>query len=164
MVGIYAAKLAESGQAGRSFRLMLYVELPDRIHGEILSPLGTPEVLLDGGAGRLAITLVNKRVSYVGPTQPAALAPILGLPLALDALVRGVLYGAPGEGRYRLRRSPGREGALPEWLEIEAEGTYLSLRLKRTRRLRAFPTDLGTGRAPDGTTIRPLDEFEDTGG
>jgi hypothetical protein len=157
--GIYAGKLVQRGEPSRSFRLMLYAQLPDRIHGEILAPLGGPEVVLDGGDGQLSITLVSDGVSYVGPAQAAALTPLLGLPLELGELVRGLLNGDAGAHGYVLRRASGRSGALPEWIEIEAQETRLSLRLKQTRRLGAPAAGLGTGTAPPGTLVRPLSQF-----
>ena len=41
--------------------------------------------------------------------------------------------------------------------------TSLLLELKRLRPLRADPTVLGTGRPPDGTRVRPLEELEGAG-
>ena len=61
--------------------------LPDRIHGEILSPVGTTEAIFDGGNGRIAVTLPRDRVSYVGDGDAAAMAKVLGVRLSLEELV-----------------------------------------------------------------------------
>ena len=159
-MGVYRARLElPSGEANR-FRLLLYAELPDRIHGEILSPVGTTELILDGGRGRVAVTVPRERVAYVGAGDSRALEQVLGLSLTLEQLVGG-LVGASGDlpGHRWSREPPGRAG-LPETFEIEGGGHRLTLRLKRTERLRVSTASLGNGEAPPGVEVRPLESLQ----
>jgi hypothetical protein len=157
-VGHYAGRLEREGQPARGFRLMLFVAAPDRIHAEVLAPLGPPELVLDGGAGRLAITLVGEGRSYVGPARPEALSRVLGPAIELTRLVDAVLRGDAGDSGLSVQRS-GPPGSLPESLTLASEDMRLTLKRKRLRALERPAEELGTGRAPSGAATYPLDEF-----
>ena len=47
--GLYRARLEEAGGQSERFRLLLFAAAPDRIHGEVLSPMGTTALIFDGG-------------------------------------------------------------------------------------------------------------------
>lgn len=156
-VGVYKAHLLDAEGASHRFRLLLYAEMPDRIHGEILTPLGATRVILDGGNGRLAVTLVPKGVSYVGPADAESLEMILGIPIGLEQLVGALIDGAPPGDSLSLDRVGGN--GLPERLEIRSVSAELRLELKRLRHLGANALDVGTGQPPEGTELRPLERL-----
>ena len=162
-MGQYKGRIERNGGESRQFRLLLFAALPDRVHGEVLSPLGTMQLILDGGRGRLAITFVSDGVSFVGPARPEALARILGVPLSLEELVRGLLTGEVENEEITLVRTGDRNAGLPERLEIRTPSSSLELRLKRLRPARALEPELGTGRPPGNTEVRPIEDLEREG-
>ena len=163
IVGQYKGRIEGSDRVSRQFRLLLFAALRDRLHAEVLSPLGTMQLILDGGRGSLAITFVSEGVSFVGPARPEALARILGVPLSLEELVRGLLTGEIENDDITLVRTGDRNPGLPERLEIRADSSSLELRLKRPRQARALEEELGTGRPPENTEVRPIEELEREG-
>jgi hypothetical protein len=160
-IGLYRGRLVESGEKQRRFRLQLFVAPPDRVHGEVVSPLGSTVMIVDGGNGDLAVTLVREGVSYVGRARPEILERILGVRLSLAELVRGFLTGLDEERCTDcvVRRSEEERHGMPEWIEFRSADAQLSFELKKVRPLRAESESLGTGLPPDGTRIRGLDEL-----
>ena len=158
-VGVYQGRFQHAEQRDRRFKVLLFAALPDRIHAEVLSPMGRTEMILDGGAGRVAITVVPEGVSFVGEGGPGSLERVLGVPLGLEALVRGLLTGERIERGYGLVRSGTEPGDLPESLEIHTPRSMLSLELKRIRGMRTLGQGVGTGEPPSGTEVRPLDQL-----
>jgi hypothetical protein len=158
-IGVYKARLTGEEQKSRRFRLLLFAGSPDRLHGEVVSPLGSTLLILDGGDGRLAVTFVRDGVTFAGPAGPEALESVLGLRLGLEELVRGLFEGRIDARGYRVVHEPSEDGALPRRLEIDDGRRRLELVLKRLQPLRAGVEALGTGRPPDGTELRPLDEL-----
>jgi len=160
MMGVYRARLEDPQGRSRRFRLMLYAILPDRIHGEILSPVGTTEVIIDGGGGRVAVTLPRKRVAYTGDGDAAALEKVLGVRLSLEQLVRGLLGHESASPGYEVAREPAGETGLPDELRIDGGGHRLILRLKSTQPLRVSTETLGNGEPPPKMDVRPLAALE----
>jgi len=157
---VYKGRIEEAGGRVRKFRLLLYAASPDRLHGEVLSPLGRTHLVLDAGDGRLAITFARDGESFVGQAKPEILARILGVPLELESLVGAVLTGAQGPSAVRVARSGGELPGLPQTLELTGDGATLFLELRRRRPLGTDPDTLGTGRPPEGTRVRPIEELE----
>lgn len=155
-MGLYLATLEREGAETRRFRLLLWAELPDRIHGEVLSAVGTTELILDGGAGRLAVTVPRERTSWVGAASADDLRKLLGVPLALPELVGGLLEGRAPTGNYRLDRRPSDRPGLPEQLALRGKTGALTLKLKRRQPLAVATATLGNGEAPSGMVLRPL--------
>jgi hypothetical protein len=154
--------VSPQGEA-RRFRLLLFAALPDRVHGEILSPLGNPQLIVDGGGGQLAITFVRDGESYVGPARGDVLERVLGVRLDLPELAAALLAGeASSEDRW-VERTGDTVPGLPETFAVGMEGASLTLELKQLRPVTADPTALGTGRPPGGTRVRPLEELETEG-
>lgn len=160
MMGIYRARLEDSQGQSRRFRLMLYATLPDRIHGEILSPVGTTEVIIDGGAGRVAVTLPRKRIAYTGAGDAAALEKVLGVRLSLEQLVHELLGHEASSTGYEVEREPAGRPGLPNELRIAGSGHRLILRLKSTQPLRVSTDSLGNGEPPPEMEVRPLATLE----
>jgi len=159
-MGVYRARLEDASGQSRRFRLLLYATLPDRIHGEVLSPVGTTELIIDGGGGRVAITQPRKRVSYAGDADAEAMEKVLGVRLSLEQLVQGLLgHEVTGVG-YSVERRPAGETGLPESLRIDGSGHSLSLRLKSSQPLRVSTSTLGNGEPPPDMEVLPLTDLD----
>ncbi|NIS29847.1 MAG: hypothetical protein GWN07_06540 [Actinobacteria bacterium] len=157
-MGLYKVRLEESGERTRRFKILLFAESPDRLHGEILSPVGSTVMIFDSGAGRLAVTFVRDREAYVGTADPAAMEAVFGLRMTLGQLVGGLLTGEGGTDELRMVREASVDG-LPDRLELSSGPRTLTLDLRRRLALRERPGGVGTGRPPEGMTERPLDEL-----
>jgi hypothetical protein len=158
-VGVYKARLEPTEGKIRRFRLMLFATLPDRIHGEVVSPLGSTVLIFDGGGGQLSVTFVRDRIAFVGPADGAALEAVLGLDLPLEELVRALLVGELASTRHRITRTASRDPGLPDSLEIADGRQLLQLRLKKRQPLRTSDAELGRGEPPPGMERRPLSEL-----
>ncbi len=159
-MGVYRARLQQGQGESHRFRLLLYATLPDRIHGEILSPLGTIELIFDGGGGRVAVTIPREGVSYAGAGDSEAMGKVLGVPLSLEQLVQGLLGQSTTGTDYVLARKPEGRAGLPDTMEISGRGNRLSLKLKKLQPLRVSTASLGNGEPPPGMELRPLDSLE----
>lgn len=157
-VGLYKARYLEEGERSRRFRLLLFAAAPDRLHGEVISPVGTTELIVDAGDGRIAVTPVDERVSFVGPAEAAVFEVLFGIPVELSDLVAAILEGRDPGGGVTMTREPSAPG-LPSRLEIAHAGRVLSLELRREQPL-AADARLGRGESPAGMEIRPLDELD----
>jgi hypothetical protein len=163
VVGLYRARLSAGEGRSEKFKMLLFAAPPDRIHGEVLSPVGSTLLVFDGGAGKIAITLVRERVVFAGSAGPEAIEKLIGVPVGLEALVASLLSGAVQDPGHTVVREPeGREG-LPERYEIAAGGRALQLQLKRLRGLGGRAASLGTGDPPPGFDLLPLEQFEPLG-
>ena len=160
-IGVYRGRLVDAEGKKRRFRLLLFVALPDRVHAEVISPLGSTVMIVDGGAGELAVTLSRDGVSYVGKARPEILERILGVRLSLEDLVRGFLGGPQDVDCIdcSVTRSAEEQNGLPQAVEFRSHESSLSFELKKVRPLREPTVALGTGRPPDGTEIRALDDL-----
>jgi hypothetical protein len=159
-VGVYRAAVFDDEGRLRKFRLLLFAAQPDRMHGEVLSAVGTTELVVDAGDGKMSVAFPRDRLAYVGEAAPEAVEKILGVSISLVDVVRSLLTGAPGDGGYEVLRTPVAGDGLPRALEITAGERGLSLKLKRLRPLPHGADDLGTGRPPEGMTVLPLEELE----
>jgi hypothetical protein len=155
---VYRAEISEPDDKTRRFRLRLFAELPDRIHGEVVSPLGYTEMVFDGGGGRLAVTMVRDKLAFVGTAREGALEHVFGVPFGLQELVAGLLTGEHASTRGTLQREPIGEPGLPTRLTIVSGRRMLRLELKRFRPLDAMTAEgLGRGDPPAGVEQRPLE-------
>ncbi len=145
----------------RRFRVLLFAALPDRIHAEVLSALGSPQAILDGGDGRLAVTFVADRESFVGEAEAGVLSRLLGVELDLGGLARALLLGDDAGAPCRIRRSGSTTPGLPDRIAFESDSSLFELTLERRRRLETDQAALGTGVPPSGTHLRPLEELDD---
>ena len=148
---------ARTGDSRRA-RALVYAALPDRLHVEIVSGVGTTQAILDAGAGRVAITVPRERVSYVGRADPRALGALVGLPASPEELVRALLLG---ETTTLAVVREGAVGSLPQRLRLRTSEGSLELRLRSVEPLRADAAALGTGLAPPGMDPRSIEELWD---
>jgi hypothetical protein len=160
VMGVYRVVLQGEETESRKFRLLLFAAEPDRLHAEALSAVGATELIVDGGGGRITISIVREGVSYVGEADPEAMKKVLGVALSLEDLVRMLLTGGEGSSGFRMERSPASGGLLPTWLKISSEGRSAEFKLKRLRPMRGRAELLGTGAAPERMKVLPLEELE----
>jgi hypothetical protein len=158
--GVYKGTvIGEEGRGGR-FRLFLYAELPDRIHAEVLPPVGGPRLVLDGGGGKLAVALVEERVAYVGDAGAESVGRVIGAPISLAFLVSALLGGCPpGAGDVVIRREPPEGPGLPSRFELRRGATGFEIERRGGERIRTLGAGLGSGTPPGGFTVLPLDDL-----
>ena len=89
--GVYRARFVESGHSARKAKVFLFASLPDRLHAEVVPPVGGPALIIDGGHGRLAVTVNSRDAAWVGDAREDVLETILGFPVTLEALVSALL-------------------------------------------------------------------------
>ncbi len=150
---------SESGKPQR-FRVLLWAALPDRIHAELLGPIGGPDVIVDGGGGRLAVTLVRERTAYVGDATRAAIEAVTGIAVRLDDLVRWIVSGADevAAGIEVERTADGTPG-LPLTLEIRDGAHRIRIERRHVEGVEALPSGTGTGAPPPGFEEKPIAEL-----
>lgn len=154
---LYRARFVPGGGAqARSFRFLVYAARPDRLHGEVLSSIGTTELILDAGSATVSVFFVRDGVAYVGDATERALDALLGVRLDPRDLVAVLLGDAPGPSSLDWIVVPGDDG-YPRSVELGDGSRRLRLELKRLQTIRADPRFLGTGRPPDGAEERPLE-------
>lgn len=160
-VALYRGRILEADGRTRTFRLLLYAALPDRIHAEVLSPMGTSHLILDAGAGRVALTFPQEKVAYVGTAGPDVLERVVGLRgLSLEPFARFVLTGEadPPPG-ISVRRAPPRGEGLPRRLEIATADRRLVFERRERPASGPLGAELGTGSPPPGVEVRPIEEL-----
>jgi hypothetical protein len=156
---VYRARF-ESGPAerARKFRLLVYATEPDRLHAEILSAVGTTELILDAGGGRVSVFFVREKTAFVGPADAELLDALLGVPVKVEDFVQALLGNPPLAWQDWTLAPTGRP--YPDTIRLEDGDRSFELRLKRIRPIRADPTTLGTGRPPPGAQQRPLEDLD----
>jgi len=145
----------------RKFRLLVFAAEPDRLHGEILSAVGTTELILDAGNGQVSIHFVRDRVAYAGPSDADVLGALLGVAVGVEDFVQALLGKQPratGEGA-RTWKIPTPGQPYPDTIRLQEGDRIFELTLKRLRPMRAND-DLGTGRPPEGVERRPLSDLD----
>lgn len=149
------------GERARKFRLLVHAAQPDRLHGEILSAVGTTELILDAGPGRVSIYFVRDRLAFVGGSDERALESLLGVPVSIEDFV-AALHGETPQpaARTDVRWTPSEARRYPNELTMTAGNSRFDLRLKRLRPLRVDPDTLGTGEPPAGAEERPLSDLD----
>jgi hypothetical protein len=145
-----------AGGTQRRFRLLVHAADPDRLHGEIVSAVGTTELVLDAGAEGVSVLFVRDRVAYVGAADERALDALLGVPLAPRTMVDVLRGRDPGISGLEWVIVPGDRG-YPREISLSDGPRRLSLELKRLRPIRADPATFGTGRPPAGVETRALE-------
>jgi hypothetical protein len=163
-VGTYRSEYTDGSGEVRRFRLQLFAAAPDRLHVEVVTPVGTTEAIVDGGAGRVALSIPRRRSSWVGDADETAMGSLIGLPLTLSEIVGAILGDEVVRPGCEVHRSPDDPGFLPSELEIAFRGVGLRLRLKRARPIRGDPAVLGTGDPPPGMEVHPLKDWIDSNG
>lgn len=164
-LAVYKARATDERGRSRRFRIQIFAGSPDRIHAEIQAPVGGTRLILDGGGGNLAVTVVPDKITLVGPADRRAIDRVFGLDLSVEELVALLLAGkAPGRGIAFTREPPAGAG-YPDHLGVSTSGVGLEMNLVRTRPLADGALHrLCNGMPPEGMEIVPLEQLDDTGG
>jgi hypothetical protein len=163
LVAVYKATIDDGQGAVRHARMSLWAERPDRLHVEILGPLGGETFALDAGAGALCVVDVARATAFAGPDDPEAIEALVGVRLTAGAAVAALLSGASPDG-LTVTRADAIEGTLPETLTIVDGNRSVTLTLVRFVRGIADASAIGTGTPPAGLTVRPLSYLRREGG
>ena len=161
-VALYRARI-EGAESSKRFRLRLWLAPPDRLHAEVLSPVGQTVLILDGGGGKLSVLDVSEKIAYTGGLQDSrdALQSWLGTDWTTEEMVTAILGTGSSVDRWSVERE-GRDGRFPRFLRIAGRGVTLSLELKRWRTAPS-EVDLGEAEIPQGYEVRPLADWNGNG-
>ena len=159
LVATYRAEFAREGEPARRAKLLVWAEAPDRLHAELLPPVGGSPVTLDAGGGRAVLVDVDAKAAYVGGAGPEALAPLTGVAIGVADAVRALLSGEAPEGA-RVEREGEAPGVLPARFTLTVGDSRIGLTRVRWERTARDPSTLGTGEPPSGLAVRSLAEWE----
>lgn len=153
--GLYRAAARDGDARTTRFRLWVHAARPDRLHLEVLPPVGGTAFILDAGGGEVAASWVDDRVCLAGPSDAASMGRLLGIAIDARGWVETLLDGAPAEGIAVERE--GEPGGLP--LALVLRRGSLEVRLER-RELRRATGAVGNGRPPEGFAVHPIATME----
>lgn len=156
LVGNYRAELLDATHAKRT-RVLLWAAAPDQLHVEILGPVGGVHYVLDAGAGKACIIDTGSGTAYVGDAGPAALEAIVGVRVSVAQVVEALVDGTAPDG-IRVEREAGDATGLPRRFAVSEGDRRVVLTLTGLQR-GAASRPLGTGEAPPGSTVEPLDRW-----
>ena len=162
--GVYRGRFIDPGHSPRKLKILLFAAPPDRLHAEVLPPVGGPELIIDGGNGRLAVTVNSRGAAWVGEARVDVLEAILGFPVALEELVGALIHGSAMAGPVVVARTPGTGPGLPRRFELGLGDRVLRLELQGTRKRGRGSYAIGTGTPPPGVEVRPIDDLVSEGG
>jgi hypothetical protein len=162
--GVYRGRFVDPEHSPRKFKVLLFAALPDRLHAEVLPPVGGPALIIDGGSGRLAVTVNSREAAWVGEAREEVLEAILGFPVSLEGLVGALIQGSALSGPVELSRAPRTGAGLPRSFELGFGGRELQLELQRTGKRGRGSYAIGTGTPPPGVEVHPLDDLVSDGG
>lgn len=158
LIVIYKAAIDEGRGARRGAKIALWAERPDRLHAELIAPVGGVTYILDAGGGQVCVIDVSDATAYVGEDGPGAIAALTGVRVSVADAVAALLDGVSPAG-IGVSRVGGEGGTLPDKLRIEDSGR--SLEIERVRLARGLTDEraLGTGLPPDRLRLRPLTDL-----
>lgn len=155
VIVVYKASVDEGQGARRGVKLAVWTERPDRLHAELIAPVGGVSYILDAGGGKVCLVDVGNATAYVGDDGPDAIAMLTGVRVTVAEAIAALLDGVSPEGLI-VSRLGGADGGLPERFRIEDRGRSLALERVRVERGRTATQELGTGRPPATLRVRPL--------
>jgi hypothetical protein len=162
--GVYRGRFIDPEASPRKFKVLLFAALPDRLHAEVLPPVGGPALIIDGGSGRLAVTIQSREAAWVGEAREGVLEAILGFPVSLEDLVSALIQGSALSGPVEFSRNPKTGAGLPRSFELGFGGREFHLELQRTSKRGRGSYAIGTGTPPPGVDVQPLDDLVSDGG
>jgi hypothetical protein len=156
-VATYRLVLQEETGPSRRVRLILWVGRPDRLHAEIVPPVGGVRFTLDAGGGRACVIDAADGVAYAGSDGVEAVDALTGIRITVPEAVAALLDGAAPPG-WSVERDGDAPGELPRRLHLASGARSMTLTLENVvRSIAAGP--LGTGAPPAGLPVRPLEEL-----
>jgi hypothetical protein len=158
LVGVYRAAIDDGESAARRSKLSIWAERPDRLHVELISPVGGVALILDAGGGSACIVDPGAATAYVGMDGPDAIEALVGVRVSVAEAVAALLDGAPPHG-LTVSRHGDHAGTLPEKIRIDDGARSIELSRIRFERGTADPRSLGTGSPPKQLAVRPLADF-----
>jgi hypothetical protein len=158
VIAVYKAVIDDGSGPVRGAKLAVWAGRPDRLHAELIAPVGGVTFIVDAGGGNACIVDVAGATAYVGDDGPSAIEALAGVRLSVADAVGALLDGTAPAG-LTVKRTGDLLGALPEKLTI-ADGAR-SLVLDRVRYARGTtdPKALGTGLPPGNLAVLPLDRL-----
>jgi hypothetical protein len=158
LVGVYKAAIDDGHGAARGVKLSLWAERPDRLHVELIPPVGGVSLILDAGGGSACIVDTAAATAYVGKDGPDAIEALVGVRVSVADAVAALLDGAP-PAALTVTRTGGAGGALPERIRIVDGARSIELARIRYQRGTAGSRALGTGVPPPQLPVRPIEDF-----
>lgn len=158
LVGVYKATIDGGKRAARGAKLSVWAERPDRLHLEIIAPIGGVTLVLDAGGGNACIVDTGAATAYAGKAGPEAIEALVGVRVSVAEAVAALLEGASPRG-LAVTRIGGAAGALPEKIRIVDGARSIELARIRYARGMTDPRSLGTGAPPRHLPVRPLEDF-----
>jgi hypothetical protein len=158
LVGIYKAAIDEGHGAVRGARISVWAEQPDRLHAELIAPVGGVAYILDAGGGHACVVDVAAATAYVGEAGPGAIEALIGVHVSVADAVVALLTGASREG-LAVARVGRADDALPESIRISDGSRSISLTRLRFERGTGDARALGTGVPPAQLAVRPIESF-----
>jgi len=158
LIVVYKAVIDDGHGPVRGAKLAVWAERPDRLHAELIAPVGGVTFTIDAGGGKVCIVDVAEAIAYVGEDGPRAIEALTGVGLSVADAVTALFDGVVPPG-LTVTRAGSAMGSLPESLRI-ADGTR-SLALDRVRfeRANTDPRKLGTGVPPANLVVLPIDRL-----
>jgi hypothetical protein len=155
LIALYKAAIDDGHGAKRGAKLSVWAATPDRLHVELIAPVGGVTFTLDAGDGNACVVDVGTAIAYVGDGGPGAIEALVGVRLSIQDAVAALLYGVTPPGAS-VTRIGGPEGALPERFRFADGARSLTLDRIRLERGSASSQALGTGIPPRQLAVRPL--------
>jgi hypothetical protein len=158
VIVVYKAAIDDGSGPVRGAKLAVWAERPDRLHAELMAPVGGVTFIVDAGGGNACIVDVAEATAYVGDGGPGAIEALAGVRLSVADAVAALLDGTAPSG-LSVTRAGGVEGALPERLTIADGARSLVLHRVRFERGTTDPRALGTGLPPANLAVLPMDRL-----
>ena len=158
LIAVYKAAIDDGRGPVRGAKLVVWAERPDRLHAELIAPVGGVTFIVDAGGGNSCIVEIATATAYVGDDGPGAIEALAGVRLSVADVVAALLDGVAPPG-LSVTRSGGAEGSLPQKLRIADGARSLVLDRVRFERGRTDPRALGTGAPPGNLTVLPMDRL-----
>jgi len=159
VVGLYKAAIDDGSGVLRRAKLSLWAERPDRLHAELMGPVGGVSFTLDAGGGRVCLVDVGSAAAYAGDDGTDAMEALVGVRATVAEAVAALLTGAPPAGLSVERFAPS-EGALPDTFRIADGERSLALARIGFSRGATDPRRIGTGAPPPNMSALPLTELK----
>jgi len=158
LIAVYKAVIDDGHGLVRGAKLALWAERPDRLHAELMAPVGGVTFIVDAGGGTACVVDVAAATAYVGADGPGALEALAGVRLSVADAVATILDGQAPPG-LTVTRTGGAAGGLPDRVRIADGPRSLALDRVRFQRGNADARALGTGVPPGNMVVLPIDRL-----